>query len=170
MCWLSGPASTCKSTVAHTIAEEYDECGQLAATFFFWRNTDHADIKKLVPTLAWQIACDSEILPAKEQMEKAQKKSRVPLHELSLENQLSTLRRLADPTGPNLIVIDGLDECASQDRIIQLINWLRNNRLFFRFLLTSRPEPDIRACFEDCPGSGLNEVLLLSLTESKDDI
>ncbi|KAF8697724.1 hypothetical protein AX14_001269 [Amanita brunnescens Koide BX004] len=137
MCWLSGPAGTGKSTVARTIAEEYDKRGQLAATFFFWRNTDRTDIKKLVPTLAWQIACNSEILPVKEQMEKAQEKSRVPLHELSLENQLSTLCGLANPTGPNLIVIDGLDECTSQDRIIWLINWLCKNRLPFRFLLTS---------------------------------
>ncbi|KAF8629825.1 hypothetical protein AX14_011087, partial [Amanita brunnescens Koide BX004] len=170
MCWLSGPAGTGKSTVARTIAKEYDEREQLAASFFFWRNTDRADIKKLVPTLAWQIARDSEILPAKQQMEKAQKKSRVPLHELSLENQLSTLRRLADPTGPNLIVIDGLDECASQDRIIRLIDWLRKNRLPFRFLLTSRPEPNIKARFAYRQGGRLIEVLSLSLTESKDDI
>ena len=170
MCWLSGPAGTGKSTVARTIAEDYDERGQLAATFFFWRNTDRADINKLVPTLAWQIARDSEILPAKEQMEKAPKKSRVPLHELSLENQLSTLRGLADPTGPNLIVIDGLDECASQDRIIRLIDWLRKNRLPFRFLLTSRPEPNIKARFAYHQGGRLIEVLSLSLTESKDDI
>ncbi|KAF8644352.1 hypothetical protein AX14_009428, partial [Amanita brunnescens Koide BX004] len=174
ICWLSGPAGTGKTTVARTIAGEYDKRGQLAATFFFWKSTgDRDDINKLVPTLAWQIA--HEIPPAKEQMEKALKKSRVPLHELSLENQLSTLlvRGLAahiDPTGPNLIVIDGLDECASQERIIRLIDWLRKNRLPFRFLLTSRPEPDIRAHFGYCPGGGLIEVRSFSLTESKDNI
>ena len=35
VCWLSGPAGTNKTTVAHTIAAEYDERGQLAASFFF---------------------------------------------------------------------------------------------------------------------------------------
>ncbi|KAF8625279.1 hypothetical protein AX14_011647, partial [Amanita brunnescens Koide BX004] len=74
------------------------------------------------------------------------------------------------PAGPNLIVIDGLDECASQDGIIRLIDWLRKNTLPFRFLLTSRPEPDIKAQFAYRPGGGLIEVLSLSLTESKDDI
>ena len=34
VCWLSGPAGTGKTTIAHTIAREYDNCGQLAATFF----------------------------------------------------------------------------------------------------------------------------------------
>ncbi|KAF8688285.1 hypothetical protein AX14_003471 [Amanita brunnescens Koide BX004] len=108
-------------------------------------------------------------------MEEVLKKSWVPLPELSLDAQLSTLlfrRPIADvsPAGPNLIVIDGLDECASQDGIIRLIKWLRKNRLPFRFLLSSRPEPDIKARFADCPGGGFIEVLSLSLTESKNDI
>ncbi|KAF8646673.1 hypothetical protein AX14_009048, partial [Amanita brunnescens Koide BX004] len=170
-CWLSGPAGTGKTTVARTIAEEYDKRGQLAATFFFCRNTgDRDDINKLVPTLAWQIA--HKIPPAKEEMEEALKKSGVPLPELSLEHQLLTLLVCGhvDPAGPNLIVIDGLDECASQDRIFRLIYWLRKNRLPFRFLLTSRPEPNIKTRFENRPGGGLIEVLSLSLTESKDDI
>ncbi|KAF8704497.1 hypothetical protein AX14_013936 [Amanita brunnescens Koide BX004] len=174
MCWLSGPAGTGKTTVAHTIAEEYDKRGLLAATFFFWRKTgDRDDINKLVATLAWQIA--HKIPPAKEQMEASLKESWVPLPELSLENQLLTLLvhgpvAHVDPAGPNLIIIDGLDECASQDRIVRLIDCLRKNRLPFQFLLTSRPEPDIKARFAYRPGGRLIEVWSLSLTESKDDI
>ncbi|KAF8671195.1 hypothetical protein AX14_005755 [Amanita brunnescens Koide BX004] len=174
MCWLSGPAGTGKTTVAHTIAEGYDKCGRLAATFFFWRKTgDRDDISKLVATLAWQIA--HKIPSAKEQIEEALKKSGVPLPERSLENQLLTLLvrgpvTHVDPAGPNLIVIDGLDECASQDRIIWLIDCLRKNRLPFRFLLTSRPEPDIEASFAYHPGGGLIEVQPFSLTESRYDI
>ncbi|KAF8715595.1 hypothetical protein AX14_012573 [Amanita brunnescens Koide BX004] len=174
ICWLSGPAGTGKTTVAHTIAEDYDNRGRLAATFFFRRKTgDRDDINMLVATLAWQIA--EKIPPVKEQMEEALKKSAVPLPERSLENQLSTLLvhgpiTHVDPAGHDLIVIDGLDECASQDRIIRLINYLRKNRLPFQFLLTSRPEPDIEACFAYCPGGGLIEAQSLSLTESKDDI
>jgi hypothetical protein len=69
-------------------------------------------------------------------MEEALKKSGVPLPKLSLENQLLTLLVCelvthVNPAGPNLIVIDGLNECASQDRITQLINWLLKNRLPF---------------------------------------
>ena len=175
ICWLSGPAGTGKTTVAHTIAEEYDKRGQLAATFFFWRKTgDRDDINKLVATLAYQIA--SRIPQAKDQMEQTlelKNNSWVPLPKLSLEHQLSKLLVRgqvagANPAGPNLIVIDGLDECASQVGIYWLIDWLRRNNPPFRFLLTSRPEPQIEACFR--PGDGRSYAQLLSLTESEDNI
>ncbi|KAF8638440.1 hypothetical protein AX14_010187 [Amanita brunnescens Koide BX004] len=103
-------------------------------------------------------------------MEEALKKSWVPLPERSLENQLLMLLVHVNPAGPNLIVIDGLDECASQDGIIRLIDWLRKNRPPFRFLFTSRPEPDIEACCEYHLDGRLIEVRSLSLTESKNDI
>ena len=175
ICWLSGPAGTGKTTVAHTIAEECDERGQLAATFFFWRKTgDRDDINKLVATLAYQIA--SRIPQAKDQIEQTlelKNNSWVPLPKLSLEHQLSKLLVRgqvagANPAGPNLIVIDGLDECASQEGICWLIDWLRRSNPPFRFLLTSRPERQIQTCFQ--PGDGRSYARLLSLTESKDNI
>ncbi|KAF8670100.1 hypothetical protein AX14_005945 [Amanita brunnescens Koide BX004] len=175
LCWLSGPAGTGKTTVAHTIAEEYSERGQLAATFFFWRKTgDRDDIKKLVPTLAWQIA--TKIPSAQGRMEEAlglKNRSWVPLPESSLEDQLSKLLvrgpiANVNSAGPTLIVIDGLDECASQEGIRRLINWLRTNKPSFRFLLTSRPEPQIKAFF--LPSDGRSDAWSLSLTESEDDI
>ncbi|KAF8240334.1 hypothetical protein L208DRAFT_1384873 [Tricholoma matsutake] len=97
----------------------------------------------------------------------------VPLPALSLEAQLSKLLVRGpvvnvNSAGPNLIIIDGLDECASQEGIRRLIDWLRRNNPPFRFLLTSLPEPQIEACFR--PGDGCTDVLLPSLTDSKDDI
>ena len=176
VCWLNGPAGTGKTTVAHTIAAEYDQRRQLAATFFFWRKTgDRDDIKKLVPTLAYQIA--QKIPSAKEAMEKSLKLNdpsqvplRDPLSKLSLEDQLSTfLIAAANPTAPSLIIIDGLDECGSQDGICRLIEWIRKNSPF-RFLLTSRSEPRIEVNFSPDPYRGYTNALILSLTDSKDDI
>ncbi len=174
VCWLSGPAGTGKTTVAHTIAAEYNQRGQLAATFFFWRKTgDRNDIKRLVPTLAYQIA--QKIPSAKEAMETAlnlNDASRVPLRvsSLSLEDQLSKFLIASDnPSAPNLVVIDGLDECASQDGICRLIEWIRKKSPF-RFLLTSRREREIEISFSPDPYRGHTNALILSLTESKDDI
>ena len=176
MCWLSGPAGTGKTTVAHTIAEEYNKHRRLAATFFFWRKTgDRDDINRVVATLAWQLAANIPIV--KERMEEALQlnhESWALFPRLSLEDQLSKLfvgrgpAAKVNPADANLIVIDGLDECASHDGIVRLINWLRKNKPPFRFLLTSRPEPDVKACFAYRRGD--IEVLSLSLTESKDDI
>jgi RecA/RadA recombinase len=172
VCWLSGPAGTGKTTVAHTIAAEYDKRGQLAATFFFWRKTgDRDDIKKLATTLAYQIA--QKIPAAKEAVEKTLNPNNapwVPISKLSLEDQLSTfLIGSVNPSVPNLVVIDGLDECASQEGICRLIEWIRKNSRF-RFLLTSRPEPGIKASFLPDPHRGHTNTLILSLTDSKDDI
>ena len=174
VCWLSGPAGTGKTTVAHTIAEEYDERGQLAATFFLWRKTgDRDDINKIVPTLAYQIA--EKIPSAKERMEKIfilKDTSRAPLMDplsrFSLKDQLSKLLiTTVNPTDPNLIVIDGLDECSSREGICQLIELIRKNKCPFRFLFTSRPEPEFQHCIlSDGPG----DVRTLSLTESKESI
>jgi len=176
VCWLSGPAGAGKTTVAHTIAAEYDQRRQLAATFFFWRKTgDRDDIRRLVPTLAYQIA--QKVPSAKEAMEtrlNPNDPSRVPLRDplsnLSLEDQLSTfLIATVNPSVPDLVVIDGLDECASQDGIYRLIEWILK-RSPFRFLLTSRREPGIEASFSPDPSRGYTNALVLSLTESKCDI
>jgi hypothetical protein len=87
-----------------------------------------------VPTLVYQIA--GKIPSAKEHMEEnlmLKDTSQVSLMDspshLSFEVQLSKLLITnVNPTGPNLVVIDGLDECASQEGICQLIEWIRKNK------------------------------------------
>ena len=180
VCWLSGPAGTGKTTVAHTIAAEYDRRRRLAASFFFWRKTgDRDNINKLVATLAYQIA--EKIPLAKEGMEAnlRLKDNLEPLAVLSdrfsktsLEDRLFKLlisesNTSPDPDSPELVVIDGLDECSSREDICRVVEWIRRNKLPFRFLFTSRPEPELKTCFTDAP---CTDVLAFSLTESEDDI
>ena len=175
VCWLSGPAGTGKTTVAHTIAAEYDERRRLAASFFFWRKTgDRDNINKFVATLAYQIA--KKIPLAKERMERnlRLKDDEEPLAVLidrfsktSVEDRLSKLLISESITNPYLVVIDGLDECSSLEGICRVVEWIRRNKLPFRFLFTSRPEPEIKTCFTDAPPT---DVLALSLTESEADI
>ena len=54
----------------------------------------------------------------------------------------------ADPAAPNLVVIDGLDECSSREGICRVIEWIRTNE---RFLLTSRPEHEIETIVRSGP-------------------
>ena len=176
--WVVQRAPAKRRSHISTIAAEYQQRGQLAATFFFWRKTgDRDDIKKLVPTLAYQIA--QKIPSAREAMEtalnlndasRAPLLSRDPLSKLSLEDQLSTFLIASDnPSAPNLVVIDGLDECSSQDGICRLIEWIRN-KSSFRFLLTSRRERGIEISFSLDPYRRHTNALILSLSESEDDI
>jgi len=100
---------------------------------------------------------------------------RVPLitppSQLSLQDQLSKLLITnVNPSDPDLIVVDGLDECASQKGICQLIEWIRIENPPFRFLLTSRPEPEIKHHIISSLGNGHSNVRTLSLTDSEEDI
>ena len=68
--WLSGSAGTGKSAIAQTISERCNRKGRLAATFFFFRTSSERNTsKRLVATLAYQIALS--IPEAKEFITKA---------------------------------------------------------------------------------------------------
>ena len=54
VCWLRGPAGAGKSTIAHTIAQRYDERKMLGFSFFFSRrNRDRSDATKFFATFAY---------------------------------------------------------------------------------------------------------------------
>ncbi|KXN84281.1 hypothetical protein AN958_12787 [Leucoagaricus sp. SymC.cos] len=123
--WLSGPAGVIKSAVAQTVAETFKEDGLLGAAFFFSRPNRREDPDTLIPTLAYQLAIhdhrykdiiarqladDPSILS---QHRRAQFKALIidPLQlimndTIAQQHPNTTLR-------PLLVVIDGLDECAS---------------------------------------------------------
>jgi hypothetical protein len=174
VCWLSGPAGTGKTTIAHTIAEEYNRNGRLAATFFFWRKTgDRDDIRKLIPTLAYQMA--EKIPLAKEGMQIVLiTEPTVPSLELRSQLAKLVIRPISNFREVHrwLVIIDGLDECSSRDGISNLIRLLGEmtnaHGYSFRFLLTSRPEPDIKDAFASHLAG--NTALWLALHDSIDDI
>ncbi|KAG6914779.1 hypothetical protein DXG01_015407 [Tephrocybe rancida] len=175
ICWLSGRAGTGKTTVAHTIAEEYDRKGRLAATFFLWRSTgDRDEIHNVVPTIAFQIADKFPL--AKEGMERALlKESSLTERQVHLPSGLKyQLSKLLVHTpdhsvGCNLVVIDGLDESASLEGVEDLVKNLCQMNLPFRFLLVSRPEDYIKSAFADVREHG-QLLLQLMVEESEKDV
>jgi hypothetical protein len=155
VCWLYGPAGAGKSTIAHAIAERYDERKKLAFSYFFSRrNRGRNDMTKFVPTFAYQLA---RVLPSVQpSMQDALTKDPAIFRRRRKDqftnliiNPVSTTK----PESPMIIVIDGLDEYDQdggkfllKDLIQLLVNGVFN--LPFRLLFTSRPEKYIQAIFD----------------------
>ena len=157
--WLNGPAGAGKSAIAQSIADHYKD-SRLAASFFFQRGTpDRGVADRLCLTLAWQLA--GSIPETRSYIE----------HELETEGLLNTksidvqfdhlivkvfknLLRDRPDLRPekSLIIIDGVDECASerdQKLLLELIgNSVVHGKIPLRFLICSRPEPHIEERFD----------------------
>ena len=158
--WLFGPAGAGKSAITHSVAEELSAAGNLAASFFFCRmdprrNTD----KPLLGTIVYQMAksipklqpyiskaiLDDPMISTKSLRTQFERLIVNPVMEVLASHPPSKL-------SPALIIIDGLDECEDRegrrlilDTIFHAIPRLVTS---FKFLVSSRPEDDIRRIFE----------------------
>ncbi|KAJ7451530.1 hypothetical protein FB451DRAFT_1051340 [Mycena latifolia] len=165
--WLNGPAGAGKSSIAQTVAETCAERRQLAGGFFFSRNTPgRNDASRLVNTLAYQIAISVPRL--KEIIGQVIQEDPSVLSK-SLGSQfraliVDPLKKWAlpcdppasdedseEPIPPQLVIVDGLDECADdriqQDIIALISESAATHHLPLCFLIASRPEPHIRDAF-----------------------
>ena len=164
--WLQGPAGHGKTALEFTIAEICKRKGFLIGSFFFSnRITNCNDANLLFATLAAELiqACPS----TKFYIDKAIRDDPHIFHKALVTQmkvlivepiqRMATLAHIDTVTFgrkayPTLVVIDGLDECADlddQDEIIRIIGDLAQQRgLPFRFLIASRPEPNICETFE----------------------
>ena len=165
--WLRGPAGHGKTALEFTIAEICKREGLLIGSFFFSnRSANCSDGSLLFATLAAQLI---QAFPStKYYIDKAIRED-PHIFDKALETQLkalvvepiqriSTMARVLDAVTfgwisyPTLIVIDGLDECADpgvQDEIIRIIGDLvQQVGLPLRFLIASRPEPNLCAAFD----------------------
>ncbi|KAE9396000.1 hypothetical protein BT96DRAFT_997166 [Gymnopus androsaceus JB14] len=155
--WLYGAAGVGKSAVAQTVSEEF-AASHLAATFFFARADPlRNNLTSFFITIAYQLAKSSAFL--KDAIDLAVRENPSIVHAI-LEEQFRELIVLPCTSLsigewkslPQLIVIDGLDECidiASQKRLLSIIRKAKTAAppLPFKFLICSRPEPRIRNAF-----------------------
>jgi len=191
--WIRGPAGHGKTALEFTIAEMCEREGLLIASFFFSnRIASCSDGSLLFPTLA---ALLIQAFPStKRDINKAicndphifDKALETQMRALILEplKHLATIPRFLDAVMfrwalyPTLIVIDGLDECASlevQDEIIGCLGDLvQQLRLPLRFLIASRPEPNLCEAFDKLQarlsGNSLSKLVLTEDAQSRRDI
>ena len=183
--WLRGPAGHGKTALEFTIAEICKREGLLIGSFFFSnRIANCSDGSLLFATLAAQLI---KAFPStKRYVDKAirddphifDKALGTQMEALIVEpiRRIATIARVIDTVTfglksyPTLIVIDGLDECAGldvQDEIIKVIGDLvQQLRLPLRFLIASRPEPNICEAFDKLQSRlSRNSLPTLLLTE-----
>ncbi|KAJ7120777.1 hypothetical protein C8R44DRAFT_877115 [Mycena epipterygia] len=172
--WLCGPAGAGKSAVAQTMAEKWATEGTLAAAFFFakWRVGGSAG-ESLFPTIAYQFTqqipqlrtaigvameADPAICICRKTIEEQARALLInPLKQMDVGVRKSYL-----------VIIDGLDECngkPTQNRIVTMIpRMLIENHFTIRFLICSRPEPNIRETFDSLPPNAHFRRLVLDET------
>jgi len=153
--WLRGPAGAGKTAIAQTFCEMVEKEGYLAGSFFFSRTVHGRNTAQyLFATIAYQLAIARPEIG--ERIEKAVA-SDPSITTKSIEIQLQKL--IIEPlqgidlsTRPTVIVIDGLDECEGesiQSYILQTFGSVFQHGVFpICFVISSRPEPWIRAEFD----------------------
>jgi hypothetical protein len=156
--WLYGGAGVGKSAVAQSLSETFHEKSQLAASFFFFRNDPTRNNGELlIPTLVSHLVHSFGIVPLVKNgihgnPDVFTKIYETQIQQLLVEPLLSLESTGTLVTNPQLIVIDGLDECEGTDVQCELLRVIARAipkiPYPLRFLLTSRPEAHIKCVFD----------------------
>ncbi|KAJ3565644.1 hypothetical protein NP233_g7499 [Leucocoprinus birnbaumii] len=165
MIWLHGPAGTGKSAVAQTFAMECEQRGRFGASYFFSHTRGWNKYVMVIPSLAYQLAV--QFPPYRNLLASAiandpqllrDKAPPVQFTKLIIRPfQLLQIQGRHPIETPFLVLLDGLDECESQDAQCELIHMIadaaRNHRaLPFFWLICSHMEEHLQYAF-----SGIKE-------------
>ncbi|KAJ2929210.1 hypothetical protein H1R20_g7886, partial [Candolleomyces eurysporus] len=155
---MTGAAGAGKSALQQTIAERCADSGILGCAIFF-SSQDHTrnDLSRIVPTIAFQLGKHDRRL--RDYISEAVQDD-PPIFTRTIRTQMNTLvvgpfKQLQANTGfdagsfPHAVLIDGLDECAGEERQAELLSTIKHclldNDLPFRIFIASRPEWAIRS-------------------------
>ncbi|KAG8709503.1 hypothetical protein FRC11_005493 [Ceratobasidium sp. 423] len=148
--WMSGVAGTGKTTIAYSLCEELNTSYRLAASFFCSRLLPECrDANRTILSIAYQLALSSP--PLRFELLRVLEKDPTTPTGLPLA-QFDTLLaqpliEVKDKLPNNLIVIiDALDECDDKANACRVLDALvmRSANLPINFIVSSRPEPEIR--------------------------
>ena len=153
ICWLYGIAGSGKSAIAQTISERIAEKKLAASLFFNQLERDLCVKEYIIATIAYQLAISIPALkrPICDVIMRDETVLQAVFADQLLKLIIEPLKSLPETYPSMVIIIDGLDECKNYSEVAQLMMQLShpsNPHLHFQFLVTSRPEPFIRAIFE----------------------
>lgn len=153
--WLRGLAGAGKSAIAQTVAERCAEGGKLVASFFFLRgDPKRSHSKRFCATLAAQLySLIPEIRSSIQLVIENNPLILAQSHDIQFGKLVVEPLRALAGAKDIIIIIDGLDECQdprAQNEILLLIGstFRTPSSSPARFLVASRPEPNIRKTFE----------------------
>jgi hypothetical protein len=154
--WLYGVAGCGKSTIAQSIVEQMTAQRRCVSFFFDASRQTEAGPDHLFSTISQDLAdlnpgWRASLVNVIQTSTKARESSTV---KAQFDNLMLLPAKEVDVIGPILIVIDALDECGSQDQratLLRVLSRLEELPISFRFLITSRPEKDIRTVFNKIP-------------------
>jgi len=162
-------AGTGKSTIARTIALEYETQSRLGASFIFSRGDgDLSKASKFFTSIAIQLAQKSpalrcEIFKAVAEHKDIAKRALAEQWEQLVFRPLNTTK-LDLLQRPLLLVIDALDECEDIEDVQAILRLFgAPNKLAavqLRVLITSRPDTPIRLSFHDISGVIRRDLIL----------
>ncbi|KAL5634275.1 hypothetical protein ACGC1H_006177 [Rhizoctonia solani] len=148
-CWMNGMAGTGKTTIAYSVCTSLEQASALGASFFCSRAIPECDqVKHIIPTIAYQLARYS--IPFHFALDKVlELNPDVRTRALKLQYQKLLVEPLLQvraslPTD-FIVVIDALDECENEESLGHILDLLLSptSVLPIRFLVSSRPEPEI---------------------------
>ncbi|KAL0566451.1 hypothetical protein V5O48_015560 [Marasmius crinis-equi] len=175
VCWLSGSAGAGKSAIAMTVAKSSDGNGLISSFFFFRSDPRRNNPSALILTIAHGLVVTK---PSVRDLVNQRITEDPRILEARLEDQFRELvltpslkrswrKRVRDlfmgrsirPKEPNLVIIDGLDECSDEETQLRILSTILSAYRQqpcppLKFLVCSRPESWIREAF-DAPGLGM---------------
>jgi hypothetical protein len=172
---LKGWAGTDKSTIALTVAREYNNKKRLGASFFFSTSGgDLASTRRFAATIAVQLA---EVSPQLRSHIADAATATHRIHGLGLYDQwerliLQPLAQLSKEAFPHplVIVVDALDECGNNDDVSLLIRCLAAaaavEHVDLRVFVTSRPDEPINVGFDDISTDTHQDFILHDIEQS----
>lgn len=160
MIWLFGIAGAGKSAVMQTVAETLSPC-MISTTLFLSRTDGRDDPSKILITLAYGFAVLDPVYCRFIQQMMALDPDFLSLN---MDEQFKRLfiqpfvtRVMTQDTKRWVIILDGLDECQSEEAQCKIVDLIRASALHqstpLLWIISSRPEPHLKASFSKVRGS-----------------
>ena len=178
ICWIHGPAGAGKSAIAQTVSETRSAQGQLAASFFFSRSApSRSHARWFFTTIVLQIA--HSMPQMRQAICKAVEDDLQILHKQhSAQLQQLLILPLSSPSpssisnSPFLVIVDGLDECDGDQSklLLHILELAETRHLPLRFLIFSRPEPQICHFFHTVATSASTRISIYGDHQARKDV